>query len=254
MSPRSSRSTASRTRRRRRPAAAISQRVRRRVITAASRSGRGNTVPSTCSRCQSSSISRHQSRCPWSARPEPCSSQQPPTAPGLNSPARGPSRRAGGRARASRSSSRNQRPSGTPNPVLPRVATERRENVGERAAAARPCPGGRRPSAGRAERAPSSRTTRGRAAASAARASAPSRRGPPSAAGRPGGTSRTSRRCRPETPPSGSPRSSHAGSGYATNPGSQSSAAQLQREDLHQPPVARLPRQRRHLEKAGAAR
>src|SRR5204863_6201035 len=74
---------------------------------------------STCSRSHSSSMSRHQRRCPWSARPLSCSSRSRTTVFASNQPR--------SVARTSRASAcrswRNQRPSGTPKPVFPRAAT-----------------------------------------------------------------------------------------------------------------------------------
>src|SRR5439155_12021590 len=78
-----------------------------------------STGASTCPRTQSSSINRHHKRCPWSARPVSWSSSSRRTVPGRNQP-RSLERRS---CATSRRSDRNQRPSGTPKPALPRPAT-----------------------------------------------------------------------------------------------------------------------------------
>ena len=206
---------------------------------------RGNRA-STYSRCQSSSISRHQSRCAWSARPETCSCNSRATAPGLNSPRA----RAVSSSRTSpasvRRSSRNQRAIGTPNPVLPRVATSGgRASANARRSATLP----RRPStfsrSGRET--PSSRTlwsSRGERTSSECAIEARSAFRSKS----PGRYVRTSRRWRPETPAVRLAQELPRRLGLDHEPRLPQLRPQLGREDLHQPPVARLPRQRRDLE------
>ena len=81
------------------------------------------TGASTCSRCQSSSISRHQSRWPWSARPSAWSSRRRCTAAGRSWPRARARSSSSASAASSRSSPRNQREIGTPKPVFPRPDT-----------------------------------------------------------------------------------------------------------------------------------
>ena len=178
---------------------------------------------SMCSRCQSSSISRHQSRCAWSARPETCSCSSRRRRPGRNCP----------RARAV-SPSRTSPASVAQvlaEPARDRDAEarlaarrdERRERVRERAAE-RDLAAATVDLQPVGERDAELEDARGRGAASEPRASAPSRRCPPSAAGRRAGTCGRRGAGGPAIPSPAGPSSSHAGTGSATNAGSHSSA------------------------------
>ena len=159
--------------------AASDDRVRLTTRHETAAAGSTGCADSTHVRCQSSSMTRHQSRWPWSTRPETCSSRSRFTAAGRIWPrcrARASSRSVAPRAAAARSGTRRR--SARRSLSCPASPTSGGRSCGEGAPQRRlAAPAESWSRVGQRQR--RARARAGRGAASGARASAPSRRCPP---------------------------------------------------------------------------